>query len=103
MPLNRLNRYSLYNVFVDYFITAASYDANNQPVVLELDPSLFTVLGEYAIVRTLGTISNTQTPLGPTAVWVGGSHPDGYALTAPYTGIRSINSVDYNCILIKVS
>lgn len=104
MPLLRVQRYKAAGGgFVTYFVTAPSYDALNQDVVAEVDPALATQRGTYALLRTTGTISNTKTPVGPTATWIGGSHPSGYALSAPFIGVQVINGTSYNCIFITVS
>lgn len=104
MPLLRIQRYAVSGavVFRDYFVTGPSYDAQSQSVVLELDPTLFPSKGEYAVFYTTGAISNTLTPVGPTATWIGGTHPSGYTLSAPYIGTRDIGGTSYNCILVTV-
>lgn len=104
MPLLRIQRYKAAGpLFVDYFVTASSYDALNQDVVVDVDPALAPSRGEYAVLRTTGAITNTKTPVGPTATWIGGTHPSGYTLSAPYIGVRVIGGTSYNCILVLVS
>lgn len=104
MPLLRIQRYKSATVaFVTYFVTAPSYDAAGQDVAVDIDPGLVSVQGEYAVLRTVGTLS-TKTPVGPTATWIGGGpHPLGYTLSAPYIGVRVIGGTSYNCILVLVS
>jgi autotransporter-associated beta strand protein len=88
---------------VGSFATGPSYNANNQSVVVEIDPTLVTALGDYAIFYTSGSISNTLTPVGPTATWIGGTHPSGYTLSAPFISLRSVGGTTYNCIVVTVS
>lgn len=106
MPLLRIQRYKASAVpgVVDSFVTGPSYDANNEDVVLELDPALFPSTGEYAVfVATLGPIDNVLSPVGPTATWIGGTHPSGYTLSAPFVGARTVGVGVYDCILVTVS
>ena len=102
MPLLRIQRYKTTGLsVVDYFITEGSYDADNDSIVLQLDPSLFPSLGNYAIIRTTGLISNLASPIG-TSSWTS-AHPSGWTLSAPKLGASIINNVSYNIIYVTVS
>jgi hypothetical protein len=104
MPLLRIQRYKTTGVvLVDYFLTEGSYDAGDESIVLQLDPSLFGAVGNYAIIRTTGAISNLATPIGPTPTWTGGSHPSGYSVSAPLPGNADIGGTQYNVIYVTVS
>lgn len=104
MSLLRVQRYApLTNAVVNYFVTGSAYDALGQPIVLELDPALFPTTGSYAVFRTTGTISNLATPVGPTATWIGGTHPLGYTVSAPFVATRVVESTPYACILVTVT
>jgi hypothetical protein len=105
MPLLRIQRYKSQSGVVvvnDYFITEGSYDADNDSIVLELDPSLFPSLGNYAIIRTTGLISHLATPIGPTATWTS-AHPSGWSVSAPLFGNANIGGTPYNVIYVTVS
>jgi hypothetical protein len=104
MPLLRIQRYKTSSgvTVTDYFITAASYDADDESIVLQLDPSLFGAVGNYAVIRTTGEISNLATPIG-TSSWTTGTHPSGYSVSAPLKGTAVIDSVLYNVIYVTVS
>ena len=105
MPLLRIQRYKTSSGVTvnDYFLTVGSYDANNEPVAFSLDPSLFTSLGNYAVLRTTGAISYLDSPIGPTATWTGGSHPSGWSLSAPQLGTSVIGGTSYNVLYVTVS
>jgi hypothetical protein len=101
MPLLRIQRYKTTGVvLVDYFITEGSYNAGEQAIVLELDPSLFPSLGNYAIIRTTGGISGLATPIGPTATW---TSADSRTLSAPQLGTSVIGGTSYNVLYVTVS
>lgn len=101
MPLLRIQRYKASGLTItDYFITEGSYDAGGQALVLQLDPSLFPTVGNYAILRTTGSISNLASPIGPTATW---TSADARTLSAPKLGVSTIDSVLYNVIYVTVS
>lgn len=102
MPLLRIQRYKTSSgvTVTDYFITEASYDAGGQALVLQLDPSLFPTVGNYAVIRTTGEISNLASPIGPTATW---TSADSRTLSAPNLGTSIIDSVLYNVIYVTVS
>jgi len=101
MPLLRIQRYKVSSItVVDYFITEGSYNAGNQALVLQLDPSLFPTVGNYAVIRTTGAISNLASPIGPTATW---TSADSRTLSAPNLGTSIIDSVSYNVIYVTVS
>lgn len=102
MPLLRIQRYktSAGVTVQDYFITEGSYDAGGQSLVLQLDPSLFPSLGNYAVLRTTGTISNLASPIGPTATW---TSADSRTLSAPMLSTAVIDSVLYNVLYVTVS
>jgi len=106
MPLLRIQRYRSASgvpiVEDGYFVTAASYDADGESIVLQLDPSLFGAVGNYAIIRTTGTITNLATPIG-TSSWTGGSHPSGWSVSAPKFGNADIGGTPYNVIYVTVS
>lgn len=102
MPLLRIQRYKTSGLaVVDYFITEGSYDAGGQPVALQLDPTLFPSLGNYAVLRTTGAISNLASPIG-TSSWTS-AHPSGWSVSAPQVGVSVINSVQYNVLYVTVS
>ena len=102
MPLLRIQRYktSAGVIVEDYFLTEGSYDAGGQSLVLQLDPSLFPSLGNYAVLRTTGTISNLAYPIGPTATW---TSADSRTLSAPMLSTAVIDSVPYNVLYVTVS
>ena len=101
MPLLRIQRYKTSGVTItDYFITEGSYDANGQPVAVQLDPSLFPTVGNYAILRTTGAISNLASPIGPTATW---TSADARTLSAPKLGVSIIDAVQYSVLYVTVS
>ena len=101
MPLLRIQRYKSSSVTVaDYFVTVASYDAGSQPVAVQLDPSLFPTVGNYAILRTTGAISNLASPIGPTATW---TLANSRTLSAPKLSTSIIDSVQYNVLYVTVS
>jgi hypothetical protein len=101
MPLLRIQRYKTTGLAItDYFITEGSYDAGGQSLVLQLDPSLFPSLGNYAIIRTTGAISNLASPIGPTATW---TSADSRTLSAPLQGAATIGGTSYNIIYVTVS
>lgn len=101
MPLLRIQRYKASGVTItDYFVTVGSYDAGSQPVAVQLDPSLFLTVGNYAILRTTGSISNLASPIGPTATW---TSADSRTLSAPKLGTSVIDSVQYNVLYVTVS
>jgi hypothetical protein len=101
MPLLRIQRYKTTGLAItDYFITEGSYDAGGQSLVLQLDPSLFPSLGNYAIIRTTGAISNLASPIGPTATW---TSADSRTLSAPLQGTATIDGTLYNIIYVTVS
>jgi hypothetical protein len=104
MPLLRIQRYKTSSgvTVTDYFITEASYDAGGQALVLQLDPSLFPTVGNYAVIRTTGEISTLASPIGPTPTWTS-AHPLGYSVSAPLKGTSIIDSVSYNVIYVTVS
>jgi hypothetical protein len=103
MPLLRIQRYKTTGLTItDYFITEGSYDAGNQALVLQLDPSLFPTTGNYAVIRTTGAISNLATPIG-TSSWTTGTHPSGYSVSAPLKGTAVIAGTPYNVIYVTVS
>jgi len=104
MPLLRIQRYKTSSGVTvnDYFLTVGSYDANNEPVAFSLDPSLFMSLGNYAVLRTTGAISNLDSPIG-TASWTGGSHPSGWSVSAPKLGTSVIGGTPYNVLYVTVS
>ena len=103
MPLLRIQRYKTTGLTItDYFITEGSYDAGGQSLVLQLDPSLFPTLGDYAIIRTTGAISNLASPIGPTASWTS-AHPSGWSVSGPKLGITTIGGTAYNVIYVTVS
>ena len=104
MPLLRIQRYrSASGVIIeDYFVTAASYDADGESIVLQLDPSLFGAVGNYAVIRTTGLISNLASPIGPTPTWTS-AHPSGYSVSAPLPGNAVIDGTPYNVIYVTVS
>ena len=102
MPLLRIQRYKTSGVTItDYFVTVGSYDAGSQPVAVQLDPSLFPTTGNYAILRTTGTISNLATPIG-TSSWTS-THPSGWSVSVPTLGTSIIDSVQYNVLYVTVS
>jgi len=103
MPLLRIQRYKTSSGVTvnDYFITEGSYDAGGQAVALQLDPTLFTSLGNYAVLRTTGAISNLATPIG-TSAWTS-THPSGWSVSAPKLGTSVIDSVQYNVLYVTVS
>lgn len=101
MPLLRIQRYKTTGVvLVDYFLTEGSYDAGGESLQLQLDPSLFPSLGNYAIIRTTGAISNLASPIGPTATW---TSADSRTLSAPLLDVSQIDGVVYNIIYVTVS
>jgi hypothetical protein len=101
MPLLRIQRYKTTGLAItDYFITEGSYDAGGQSLVLQLDPSLFPSLGNYAIIRTTGAISNLASPIGPTATW---TSADSRTLSAPLQKTATIDGTLYNIIYVTVS
>jgi hypothetical protein len=102
MPLLRIQRYlsAIGIPLVDYFLTEGSYDAGNQSLALQLDPSLFPTVGNYAIIRTTGAISNLASPIGPTATW---TSADSRTLSAPLLDVSQIDGVVYNIIYVTVS
>lgn len=101
MPLLRIQRYKASGITItDYFVTVASYDAGSQPVAVQLDPSLFPTVGNYAILRTTGAISNLASPVGPTATW---TSADSRTLSVPKVGTSVIDSVQYNVLYVTVS
>lgn len=104
MPLLRIQRYKTSSGFTitDYFITEGSYDAGGQALVLQLDPSLFPTVGNYAVIRTTGGISGLASPIGPTATWTT-AHPSGYSVSAPILGNAVIDGTSYNIIYVTVS
>jgi hypothetical protein len=104
MPLLRIQRYKTVasDTVTDYFLTVGSYDANNEPVVCQLNPALFTSLGDYAVIRTTGEISNLASPIGPPATWTS-AHPLGYSVSAPLLGNAIIGGTPYNVIYVTVS
>jgi hypothetical protein len=104
MPLLRIQRYKTSSgvTVTDYFITEASYDAGGESLTLQLDPSLFPTVGNYAVIRTTGEISNLASPIG-TSSWTTGTHPSGYSVSAPKFGVSVIDSVSYNVIYVTVS
>ena len=104
MPLLRIQRYRSATgiALVDYFITEGSYDANGESLQLQLDPSLFPSLGNYAIIRTTGAISNLASPIGPTPTWTS-THPSGWSVSAPKFGNADIGGTQYNVIYVTVS
>jgi hypothetical protein len=89
-------------IIEDYFVTAASYDADGESIVLQLDPSLFGAVGNYAVIRTTGLISNLASPIGPTPTWTS-AHPSGYSVSAPLPGNAVIDGTPYNVIYVTVS
>ena len=102
MPLLRIQRYKTSGLaVVDYFITEGSYDAGGQPVALQLDPTLFPSLGNYAVLRTTGAISNLASPIG-TSSWTS-AHPSGWSVSAPQVGVSVIDSAQYNVLYVTVS
>lgn len=102
MPLLRIQRYKTTGLAItDYFLTEGSYDAGGQSLVLQLDPSLFPSLGDYAIIRTTGALSNLATPVG-TSSWTS-THPSGWLVSAPQVGISTIGGTLYNVIYVTVS
>ena len=105
MPLLRIQRYRSATgiALVDYFITEGSYDANGESLQLQLNPSasLFPSLGNYAIIRTTGAISNLASPIG-TASWTS-THPSGWSVSAPLLGNADIGGTQYNVIYVTVS
>lgn len=101
MPLLRIQRYKASGLTItDYFVTVGSYDAGSQPVAVQLDPSLFPTVGNYAILRTTGSISNLATPIGPTATW---TSADSRTLSAPKLGVSIIDGTQYNVLYVTVS
>jgi hypothetical protein len=102
MPLLRIQRYRSATgiALVDYFITEGSYDANGESLQLQLDPSLFPSLGNYAIIRTTGAISNLASPIGPTPTW---TTTDSRTISAPLLGNADIGGTQYNVIYVTVS
>ena len=103
MPLLRIQRYKVSSItVVDYFITEGSHNAGERTLVLELNPSLFPTTGNYAIIRTTGTISSLASPIGPTATWTT-AHPSSYLLSVPKLGVSIIDSVSYDVIYVTVS
>jgi hypothetical protein len=103
MPLLRIQRYKTTGLsVVDHFVTAASYDADNDSIVLQLDPSLFGAVGNYAVIRTTGLISNLASPIGPIPTWTS-AHPLGYSVSAPLPGNAVIDGTPYNVIYVTVS
>lgn len=102
MPLLRIQRYKTTGLTItDYFITEGSYDAGGQSLTLQLDPSLFPSLGNYAIIRTTGLISNLASPIG-TSSWTS-AHPSGWSVSAPNLGNAVIGGTPYNVIYVTVS
>jgi hypothetical protein len=103
MPLLRIQRYKTTGVvLVDYFLTEGSYDVGNQSLVLQLDPSLFPTVGNYAIIRTTGLISNLASPAIGTSSWTS-THPSGWSVSAPKFGNADIGGTQYNIIYVTVS
>jgi hypothetical protein len=102
MPLLRIQRYKTTGVvLVDYFITEGSYDAGDESLQLQLNPSLFPSLGNYAIIRTTGAISNLASPaIGPTPTW---TTADLRTISAPLLGNADIGGTQYNVIYVTVS
>jgi hypothetical protein len=101
MPLLRIQRYKASGITItDYFVTVGSYDAGSQPVAVQLDPSLFPTVGNYAILRTTGAISNLASPVGPTATW---TSANARTLSVPKVGTSVIDSVQYNVLYVTVS
>jgi hypothetical protein len=86
---------------VDYFITEGSYDAGGESLQLQLDPDLFPSLGNYAVIRTTGAISDLASPIG-TASWTS-THPSGWSVSAPKPGNADIGGTPYNVIYVTVS
>jgi hypothetical protein len=102
MPLLRIQRYKTTGIpLVDYFLTEGSYDAGGESLQLQLDPALFPSLGNYAIIRTTGAISNLASPIG-TAAWTS-THPSGWSVSAPLPGTADIGGTPYNVIYVTVS
>jgi hypothetical protein len=62
---------------------------------------LFPSLGNYAIIRTTGTITNLDSPIG-TASWTS-THPSGWSVSAPKPGNADIGGTPYNVIYVTVS
>ena len=103
MPLLRIQRYKTTGVvLVDYFITEGSYDAGGQSLALQLNPSLFPSLGNYAIIRTTGAISNLASPTIGTSSWTS-THPSGWSVSAPKFGNADIGGTQYSVIYVTVS
>jgi hypothetical protein len=101
MPLLRIQRYKTTGIpLVDYFITEGSYDAGDESLQLQLNPSLFPSLGNYAIIRTTGLISNLASPVGPTPTW---TTADSRTISAPKFGNADIGGTQYNVIYVTVS
>jgi hypothetical protein len=97
MPLLRIQRYAY--TLVDYFLTVTGdYDAGSATTVLELDPSLFPSVGEYAVVRATGSVVNW---IGGSATWISGSSPV-FSILSVSTGTRNIGGTDYACVLVTV-
>jgi hypothetical protein len=103
MPLLRIQRYrSATGIpLVDYFITEGSYNAGDESLVLQLNPILFPSLGNYAVIRTTGLISNLAPSIG-TASWTS-THPSGWSVSAPLLGNADIGGTQYNVIYVTVS
>ena len=102
MPLLKIQRYKTTGIpLVDYFLTEGSYDAGNQSLVLQLDPARFPSLGNYAIIRTTGLISNLASPaIGPTPTW---TTTDSRTISAPKLGNAIIGGTQYSIIYVTVS
>jgi len=101
MPLLRIQRYRPTGIaLVDYFITEGSYNAGSQSLVLQLDPTLFPSLGNYAIIRTTGAISGLASPIGPTPTW---TSADSRTISAPLLGVGQMSGTLYSIIYVTVS
>lgn len=101
MPIIKVHRIVLAASLQDYYITTADFNANSQVFPIELDATLITSAGAYAIVRSTNPLTNY---VGATASFVGSTNLTVTSVTAAGAGdVRVIDGVSYYCVCVTVS
>lgn len=99
MPAINVHRYvSPTYSFQDYFIATSSYNANNAPVVIEIDTGFLYSPGEYAIIRSVLPLQNYTIAATINLTPANGPYYIS-SVTGPGIGdVREINGTNYYCI-----
>lgn len=83
----------------NYFLTLDYFDGGSVPFNIELDPTLVTASGTYAVIRSVARMTNLGTP---PAIATFSPQTGGLQVNSVTRGNAAFDGVTYDCILVTV-